>query len=332
MPWMERPIARAGSWVAAGLAVLLVGVSPSGVQAQIKYCGEQITVGNAAWKYEGPCVGTLPLKNDWDDMTAIERRDWFANSRLWSTTVQTPRARRCGHPNCSGSSPLVYLEVQSVTMVQAHWIRPRALPRRGVVVTKFVTTRVVGGIAGAVLADTLTGAGQLESGAQREEQYLVITPIPGAAFEARATIHRFAQNAGGRWRSAGRVDAGTYGACEAIHGPWAVAASDFVTCSHAHRALMHLNPARVDSAATIYRALRDSTPPDSRIRNGAGAARPAENAIFKHASLARTRSVLERLEGMSMQGTPWPPEPSMQLDFGGWSTCALGCCAVYRRQ
>ena len=255
----------------------------------------------------------------------------FANSRLWSTTVQTPRARRCGHPRCGGSPPSVYLEVQSVTMVQAHWIRPRALPTRGVVVTKFVTTRVVGGVAGAVLADTLTGAGELESGAQREEQYLVITPIPGAAFEARATIHRFTQNAG-RWYYAERVDDGTYGACEAIHGPWTVAASDFVTCSHAHRALMHLNPARVDSAATIYRALRDSTPPDSRIRNGAGAARPAENAIFKHASLARTRSVLERLEGMSMQGTPWPPEPSMQLDFGGWSTCALGCCAVYRRR
>jgi len=217
-------------------------------------------------------------------------------------------------------------------MVQAHRIRPRALPTRGVVVTKFVTTRVVGGIAGAVLADTLTGAGQLESGARREEQYLVITPISGAAFEAKATIHRFTQNFFGRWHYAGRVDVGTYGACEAIHGPWTVAASDFVTCSHAHRALMHLKLARVESAAEIYRALRDSIPPDPIIRNGAGATRSAENAIFKHASLARTRSVLERLEEMSMQGTPWPPEPSLQLDFGGWSTCALGCCAVYRRQ
>ena len=193
-------------------------------------------------------------------------------------------------------------------------------------------TRVVGGIAGAVLVDTLTGAGQLESGARREEQYLVITPIAGAAFEATATIHRFKRNAFWRWDYAERVNVGTYSACEAFHGPWPHAVSDFVTCSRAHAALMKLTPALVRSAEEMYRALRDSTPPAPPSRNGAGAARPAENAIFKNASMARTRSVLEELVGISMQGKQWPPEPSNQLDVGGWSTCALGCCAVYRRR
>ena len=333
MPWMERPIARAGSWVAAGLAVLLVGVSPSGAQAQISYCGEHITPETAAWKYEGACLGTLPQEQVWGAMTATQKRDWFFNSSLWSTETPNTRARRCGgHPNCSASPQSAHLEVQSVPMKEAHWIRPRALPSLGVVVTKFVMTGVAGGIAGKVLADTLTGAGQLESGERSEEQYLVITPKPGEAFEATATIHRFTEIANGVWRSSGRVRVGTYSACEAFHGYWPYAVSDFVTCSHAHAALMKLTPALVRSAEEMYRVLRDYIPPDPPSRNGAGAARPAENAIFKNASLARTRSVLEELEGISMQGKQWPPEPSNQLDVGGWSTCALGCCAVYRQR
>lgn len=334
-------------WLVAGW-LLLVAKSPAA--AQVHYCGDNVTSPTdvlatlVTWTSDGPCRGTLPA--DFPTRSATDQRNYL--DRLMTANAGTaapPQRRRCSKPvaACAGLTPGAYVEASIQPINDAHKVRPLALPATGVLIGRVVNVRRVGGAD----FDTLTGAGRYDGA----EIYLILhnelingrgnvsrRHLLDSVYSARIEFATYVPTTAGGWTLRPNVDPATFGLCEVMHGPWSVAAADFWSCDHVHdhlRCLMR-NPDSVTSATTLYRALREQPSKDCNIlpRNrqrdtlDSRANSLKQNSAFQLAAF--TPADVRRSPFDATSGVRRTRFFQSSFDDPGWSTCPLGCCAVYR--
>ena len=217
-----------------------------------------------------------------------------------------------------------------------------AIPATGVLIGKIVNVRNVGGAD----FDTLTGAGRYRGA----EIYLILhnelingrgnvsrRHLLDSVYSAKIAFVTYVPTTAGGWTLRPNVDSATFGLCEVMHGPWSVAAADFWSCDHVHYALRCLmrNPDLVRSASTLYEALRDSTQKDCEIlpRNRrdtleSRANSPKQKTPFRFAAFTPDDAHRSPFDATSLVRRAKFFQSS--FDDPGWTTCPLGCCAVYR--
>jgi hypothetical protein len=334
------------------------------------YCGTQISTSPdvlptlTVWHWDGACNGTLPPA--FGKMTSTAQRTALAGliATNAGTAGPTTQRRRCDSavPACTGTVPTAYVNANILPINDVYKVRPAALPVDGVVIGSVinVTAVVPTGTKPRLVFDTLTGAGAYGGGAN-EETYIVVHKekvvgsvggnprrVVDSMYSASVEFRTYVPvPSSPRWRLAG-VKTGTFGLCEVFHGPWTVAAADFWTCDHAHSHLrcLSVHADSVRSAASLYYALRN--PPDTSCfkpaddADDSGDAPPpthrAERSLF-HQVAFRQASPFQTAAPSGRSFSYGPGEAFAWLrrsarfqsdDDPGWTTCALGCCAVYR--
>lgn len=333
-------------WLVAGW-LLLVAKSPAA--AQVHYCGDAVISAKdvlatlATWTRDGPCRGTLPA--DFPTRSATDQRNHL--DRLMTANAGTPappQRRRCSRAvgKCAGPTPVAYVEASIQPINDAHKVRPLAIPTTGVLIGKIVNVRNVEGAD----FDTLTGAGRYPGA----EIYLILhnelinargnvsrRHLLDSVYSARIEFVTYVPTTAGGWQLRRNVTPATFGLCEVMHGPWSVAAADFWSCDHVHYALRCLmrNPDLVRSASTLYEALRDSTQKDCEIlpRNRrdtleSRANSPKQKTPFRFAAFSPDDAHRSPFDATSLVRRAKFFQSS--FDDPGWTTCPLGCCAVYR--
>ena len=333
-------------WLVA--SALLVAKAPAA--AQVHYCGDNITSATKdvlatmiAWAPDGACRGTLPA--NFSTRTETEQHHYLDSvMNANAGTAAPPQRRRCVKPDstCAGSNPKSYVWASIQPINDAYKVRPLAIPATGVLIGKIVNVRNVEHAE----FDTLTGAGKY-SGA---EIYLIVynelinargnvsrRHLLDSVYSARIEFVAYVPN-GGRWERRSPVQPATFGLCEVMHGPWSVAAADFWSCDHVHNYLRCLmrSPDLVRSATTLYTALREPPSKDCIIlpRNRptdtleSRANSPKQKTPFLFAGF--TPDDAHRSPFDVTNGVRRAKFFQSSFDDPGWSTCPLGCCAMYR--
>ena len=272
------------------------------------YCGISTNLG-PKYTFAGACPSELPA--NFFSKTGDQQHDILEAVRYAGKSP--PRKRRCSEPkiDCENNTddPKAFVLARIQAVVGSHLLHPAALPGSPILLARvgFISATYGGN------KDTLTGVANAA-----EDYYLIARRDPHDVSRGRVLVVKYTQDAStGAWTQGKSADDATFEKCEPTHTPTKVDVADFFSCDGAHKIFSEGPAPR--SAREVWTRISAYL---NRLSRGDDADFPGPGAVLPDAAT--------QVSPIASARVARSPFALAVADYGGWMTCALGCCRTTR--